>query len=91
MLRIGGPRRLIALASERRLADIRLTLRLRRVFEISSSLLRRTGFAGLLAANFTLGLAYAFVLPYISMWGTLEVGMPSRVVGSWCDLRSAVA
>lgn len=70
---------------------IRDTLRLRRVIEIFSSLMRRPGFAGLLASNFTLGLAYAFVIPYISMWGTLEVGMPTRVFGLFMTVTAISA
>lgn len=67
------------------------TLRLRRVFEIACSLLRRPGFAGLLASNFTLGLAYAFVLPYISLWGTIEVGMSARVFGLFMTVTALAA
>lgn len=34
-----------------------------------------TGFAGLLASAFALGLGYSFVSPFLSLWGTQEIGM----------------
>ena len=37
-------------------------------------LLRQRGFAGFLASTFSLGIGYAFVLPYLSLWGTGAVG-----------------
>jgi len=37
-------------------------------------LLRQRGFVGFLAATFALGVGYAFVLPYLSLWGTEAVG-----------------
>lgn len=39
-------------------------------------LLRRSpALCGLLLSNFALGMAFSFVVPYLSMWGTREVGM----------------
>ena len=38
-------------------------------------ILKLPGFAGLLGCAFALGLAYAFVSPFLSLWGTQEVGM----------------
>ncbi len=37
-------------------------------------LLRQRGFTGFLASTFSLGIGYAFVLPYLSLWGTGAVG-----------------
>ncbi len=44
-------------------------------------ILRRPGLAGLLLATFALGLAYSFVLPLLSLWGTRHVGMSVRFFG----------
>lgn len=46
-----------------------------RSFSLVRILARHPAFAGLLVANFALGMAYSFVVPFLSMWGTLEVGM----------------
>ena len=39
------------------------------------SILRHRGFMVLLGCNLLVGLAFAFVSPFFSMFGTIEVGM----------------
>lgn len=44
-------------------------------------ILRQPNFAGLLAATFALGMAFSFVVPFLSLWGTEYVGMRPFVFG----------
>ena len=46
-----------------------------RLLALARMIAKQPGFAGLLASNFALGMAYSFVVPFMSMWGTLKVGM----------------
>jgi len=46
------------------------------------------GFAGILVANFALGMAYSFVVPFMSMWGTLHVGMSGPVFGTFMTITA---
>ncbi|HEX2100576.1 MAG TPA: sugar efflux transporter [Candidatus Synoicihabitans sp.] len=55
------------------------------------TVLRQPRFPGLLATNFVLGLAYSFVLPFMSMWGTLHVGMSPSVFGLFMTATSLSA
>jgi MFS transporter, SET family, sugar efflux transporter len=55
------------------------------------TIFRQRGFAGLLASNFVLGLAYSFVVPFMSMWGTLEVGMTPFVFGLFMTVTTVSA
>lgn len=59
-----------------------------RLFAMIRSIVRQPGFAGLLAANFALGLAYAFVVPFMSMWGTLAVRMSPMAFGLFMTTTS---
>ena len=52
---------------------------------------RQPSFAGLLAANFALGMAYSFVVPFMSMWGTLKVGMSPLLFGLFMTTTSLSA
>lgn len=52
---------------------------------------RQPSFAGLLAANFALGMAYSFVVPFMSMWGTLKVGMSAPLFGLFMTTTSVCA
>jgi SET family sugar efflux transporter-like MFS transporter len=45
----------------------------------------------MLAINFVLGLAYSFVVPFLSMWGTLQVGMKPVVFGLFMTITSVSA
>lgn len=62
-----------------------------RFLAIFRSVVRQPGFAGLLAANFALGLAYSFVLPFMSMWGTLAVKMTPFAFGMFMTITSVSA
>ena len=62
-----------------------------RSIEIVRSVLRHPGFPGLLATNFALGLAYSFVVPFMSMWGTLAVGMTPFRFGMFMTITSVSA
>lgn len=48
-------------------------------------------FRALLVCNALLGLTYSFVAPFLSMWGTLEVGMSPVRFGVFMTITSAVA
>ncbi|MET0593996.1 MAG: MFS transporter [Polyangiaceae bacterium] len=50
-------------------------------------------FIGLLATNFVLGLTSAFVLPFISLWATRDIGMSPRLLGVYMTVTqlSAIA
>lgn len=43
--------------------------------------LRQPNFIGVLATMFALGMASSFVSPFLSMWGTLDIGMTPLVFG----------
>ena len=53
--------------------------------------IQQPGFPGLLAANFALGMAYSFVVPFMSMWGTLHVNMSSWGFGVFMTITSVSA
>jgi SET family sugar efflux transporter-like MFS transporter len=53
--------------------------------------MRQPGFLGLLATNFALGLAYSFVGPFMSMWGTLAIGMTPLMFGLFMTVTSVSA
>ena len=50
-------------------------------------------FLGLLATNFVLGLTTAFVLPFLSLWATRDIGMSSERLGTFMVVQglSAIA
>lgn len=45
--------------------------------ERTKLILRQPGFAGLLGSTFALGVGHSFVWPFLSLWGTQEIGMGS--------------
>jgi MFS transporter, SET family, sugar efflux transporter len=55
------------------------------------AIMRQPNFAGLLAGTFALGMAFSFVVPFMSMWGTQEIGMRSFVFGSFMTVTSLSA
>lgn len=55
------------------------------------SILRQPGYPGVLACNFALGMAYSFVVPFMSMWGTLHVGMSPVTFGTFMTITSVSA
>ena len=48
-------------------------------------------FVGLLATNFVLGLTTAFVLPFISLWATRDIGMSSEMLGTFMTVSALSA
>lgn len=52
---------------------------------------RQPGFLGLLSANFAQGMAYSFVVPFMSKWGTQYVGMSEFFFGVFMTLTSLCA
>ena len=48
-------------------------------------------FLGLLATNFALGLTTAFVLPFLSLWATRDIGMSSQKLGTFADRQALCA
>lgn len=55
------------------------------------SILVQPGFAGLLGSAFALGLGFSFVSPYLSLWGTKEVGMTPKAFGMFMTTTSLCA
>jgi SET family sugar efflux transporter-like MFS transporter len=55
-------------------------------------ILRQPGFAGLLASAFALGIGHSFVSPFLSLWGTQDIGMRPVVFGVFmtCTSLSAI-
>jgi MFS transporter, SET family, sugar efflux transporter len=49
---------------------------------------RQPRFPGLLAANLALGMAYSFVVPFMSMWGTHEVQMSPFMFGTFMTITA---
>jgi len=62
-----------------------------RFVDASRSILRQPALPGLLATNFVLGLAYSFVVPFMSLWGTVAVGMSPVVFGFFMTTTSVTA
>jgi SET family sugar efflux transporter-like MFS transporter len=58
---------------------------------MARSVIRHPGLTGLLATNFALGLAYSFVVPFLSMWGTLAIGMTPLMFGMFMTMTSVSA
>lgn len=54
-------------------------------------ILRQPGFAGLLGAAFAFGLGSSFVSPFLSLWGTQEVGMRPVLFGLYMTVTSLSA
>ncbi len=54
-------------------------------------ILRQPGFAGLLGAAFALGVGYSFVSPFLSLWGTKEIGMRPSLFGMYMTATSLSA
>lgn len=52
-----------------------------RWFERAKIIFRQPGFPGLLLAAWLLGVGFSFVSPYLSLWGTQEVGLTPRGFG----------
>jgi Arabinose efflux permease len=58
---------------------------------ILRSVIRQPGYPGVLSANFALGMASSFVVPFLSMWGTLHVGMSPVMFGTFMTITSVSA
>ena len=48
-------------------------------------------FVGLLATNFVLGLTTAFVLPFLSLWATRDIGMSRETLGTFMTVSALSA
>ncbi len=59
--------------------------------EVFRSIVRQPGYPGVLAANFALGMAYSFVVPFLSIWGTVHIGMSPIVFGTFMTITSVSA
>jgi SET family sugar efflux transporter-like MFS transporter len=59
-----------------------------RVLELIVHILRQPRFVGLLGASFVLGLASSFVVPFMSMWGTLSIGMRPLAFGLFMTITA---
>jgi MFS transporter, SET family, sugar efflux transporter len=55
------------------------------------TILRQPNFMGLLAATCALGMAFSFVVPFLSMWGMEFVGMPPFMFGVFMTVTSLSA
>lgn len=54
-------------------------------------ILKQPGFAGVLASAFVLGIGYSFVSPFLSLWGTKEIGLSARSFGFYMTAMSLSA
>jgi MFS transporter, SET family, sugar efflux transporter len=61
----------------------------RRLFQHCRPLYTHSGFRALFVLNVLLGFAYSFVAPFMSMFGTLEVGMSKMRFGVFMTLTAA--
>ncbi|HEY0944641.1 MAG TPA: MFS transporter, partial [Opitutaceae bacterium] len=52
---------------------------------------RQPGFAGLLASTCALGLAFSFVMPFLSLWGTKKIEMSPLFFGGFMTLNALSA
>jgi Arabinose efflux permease len=62
-----------------------------RLVETVRNIVGQPGYPGVLAANFALGMASSFVVPFLSMWGTLHIGMSPVVFGTFMTITSVSA
>ena len=54
-------------------------------------ILEQSGFAGLLGSAFALGIGFSFVGPFLSLWGTNEIGMSPSMFGLYMTVTSLSA
>lgn len=57
----------------------------------TKQIFRQPGFAGTLGLAFTLGLGSSFVSPFLSLWGTQEIGMRPVVFGMFMTVTTLSA
>jgi SET family sugar efflux transporter-like MFS transporter len=57
-------------------------------WSFTGRLLRQRGIVGFLASTFSLGIGYAFVLPFLSLWGTEAVGFSAFQFGLFMTATS---
>src|SRR3954463_11473379 len=57
----------------------------------AKQIFQQQGFAGLLASAFALGVGSSFVSPFLSLWGTREIGMRPVVFGLYMTVTSLSA
>lgn len=61
------------------------------VLERTKRILTQPDFAGLLAATVALGVGFSFVAPFLSLWGTREIGMSPSLFGLYMTATSVSA
>ncbi|MBC2607850.1 sugar efflux transporter [Pelagicoccus albus] len=64
---------------------------LRLLLRTLASLHQKPNFSGLLASTFSLGIAFSFVAPFLSKWGTEEIGMTPSGFGVFMTITSLSA
>ena len=61
------------------------------VFSRTRSILAQPRFAGLLVSAFALGIGFSFVSPFLSLWGTQEIGMTPLAFGMYMTVTTLCA
>ena len=61
------------------------------VLQRTKRILTQPDFAGLLAATVALGVGFSFVAPFLSLWGTREIGMSPSLFGLYMTATSVSA
>src|SRR5512135_279 len=64
---------------------------MRRFLQPARAFLRHRGLMGLLGCSLLMGLASSFVAPFLSMFGTIEVGMRPFLFGTFMTVTSLSA
>lgn len=57
-------------------------------WETAGTILRQPDFAGLLGCAFVLGVGHSFVAPFLSLWGTKEIGLSPEMFGLYMTAAS---
>jgi MFS transporter, SET family, sugar efflux transporter len=70
---------------------LKLPFAMAAVFASTKQILRQPGFAGLLGSAFALGLGFSFVSPFLSLWGTQDIGMSPSMFGLYMTATSLSA
>ncbi len=61
------------------------------LLRLTKRILTQPDFAGLLAASVALGVGFSFVAPFLSLWGTHEIGMSPSLFGLYMTATSVSA
>ena len=63
---------------------------MRDIAATAQRIVRQPGFAGLLFSAFALGLGFSFVSPFLSLWGTEEIGLRPVALGLYILKKRSV-